>query len=579
MVSPPRNPPSGANRAHGEPGATPLRQNLVRLGAVLVCAILLFAGPASRAGFALDDRETILENPLVSGQRPALQAFGQDYWHHRGDAGLYRPLVTLSLRWNRQWLGDAPAGFHGVNVLLHLAVLAWAGVILALLSPKRRVPWWALAVFSLHPIQSEAVVWIAGRSSSLCALFGLMPLGLYLAQSASRTVPRSMLAVWAFMGTLLPLLAKEDGLAFAALWWFLPLGFPLARRVSVACALLVVMALRTWALGGLGLDGSRGALAGLGILERIPLGLGVLGQGLTSLLWPAIGLQDVNGQGRVWQAVGLLVLLALLGALIFTLRSNSPAKRSRTIAGAGLAALALALLPWLQWIPGPELFGPRFLYLPLLFGVFALSATEPSRGSNPLPCAALLVGLTLGLRPVVAAQSLGFENPVAFWTQRTIQRTADARSWNGLANALLAQEPMTPGATRAARSHFVRAIQLDPNYSRPHVGLALLARQAERPQEERDHLAAALRLAPQNPIAWANLGSLHLRAKRPLEALEAYKMATQLQPGRAVLWRGLARAHAALDHPIEAQSAIRKALALDPSDPRTQAWSQRIEPH
>ncbi len=541
----------------------------LRILLLLTSVLVLFGGPALRAGWALDDQETIEENPLVAGERSAWHAFGQDYWHHRGDAGLYRPLVTLSLRFNRAWLGGSPGGFHGVNLALHLGVVFWAGAVLLLMRPHSRLPWFGWALFALHPVQSEAVIWIAGRSSSLCALAGLIPLAIYQAGRRSEGASSVRSGIWAFVGVLLPLLVKEDGLAFAALWWLLPGAAKRARRVCVLIALVAIAGLRIWALGGLGLDPSHGALGSTPLAERIPLGLGILGKGAACVLWPPLALQEVDGSGMGWQVLGALLLLGIcarMGRLYWTAQEQLP----------WAGALCLSLLPWLQWFPSPELFGPRYLYLPLLFAIPLLPRLPSGKAGSIRMYALQLILLTGLLIPVVRKLSAGFHSPLAYWLQRTEHRPEESRSWNGLAHALLKDGPRTAESNRVIRRHFERAISIDPNYSRPHVGLATLARRMEMPELEERHLKRAISIAPGNAIAWANMGAWHLRHKEHPAAAQCYGQATLLQPGRAALWRGLARSHAGMDNMTLAKEAIEKAHRLAPSDPLTLQWYARL---
>ncbi len=560
---------SGCTTADGacRQAMTPARA--LRILLLLTSALILFGAPAWQSGWALDDQETIGENPLVAGDRPAMDAFAQDYWHHRGDAGLYRPLVTLSLRFNRTWLGSTPRGFHGVNLALHLAVVLWACVVFALLRSNTRLPWLGLTLFALHPVQSEAVIWIAGRSSSLCALLGLIPLALFLAGRRPPNFTRRWAAPWAFVGVLLPLLVKEDGLAFAALWWFLPGTCKSSRRVAVLLACVCMAVLRTWALGGIGLESTQGALGFLSLAERIPLGMGILGQGVFCLLWPPMALQEIDGTGLLWQGLGLVIFVFLIGAMGRTFAR-------RTGAFAWTTALAIALLPWLQWLPSPELFGPRYLYLPLLFAIPLLPRLPGNWPMAPRALALQLALLTALFVPLVKKQSAGFQSPEAYWVERTANRPQDARSWNGLAHAHLNDKPNTPEDNAKVREYFERSIALDPKYSRPHVGLAALARRLQQPELEMEHLSRALALAPNNAVALANMGSLLLRQKRFEEAVKAYGRATILQPGRSAARRGLARAHAGLQENKPAQNAIEQAKRLDPSDPLTQKWYKRI---
>src|ERR1019366_5519430 len=72
-----------------------------------------------------------------------------------------------------------PAGHHGTNVLLHalnVALLFW--VLLQATGSTGR-SFMVAALFALHPINVESVVWVAERKNLLSMLFFLLALGVY----------------------------------------------------------------------------------------------------------------------------------------------------------------------------------------------------------------------------------------------------------------------------------------------------------------------------------------------------------------------------------------------------------------
>ncbi|MFV1960089.1 MAG: hypothetical protein ACC662_11830, partial [Planctomycetota bacterium] len=133
----------------GDPSC-PFPRALAATAVVLV--VLAWSGSVFRGGFALDDEAATLGNPVVTGALPWTAAFDRDYWHHRGDAGHYRPLATLSLRMDHALWGARPLGYHVTNVLLHAAVVLLLGLLL--FSFKGGGAWIALglALFATHPV-------------------------------------------------------------------------------------------------------------------------------------------------------------------------------------------------------------------------------------------------------------------------------------------------------------------------------------------------------------------------------------------------------------------------------------------
>jgi hypothetical protein len=130
----------------------------------------------------LDDPAYIASNPLVRNGLSLAGirwAFGFDVW-------LWHPLTIVSLmldadiaRWVDAALGQAATEATLLrvcrigNILLHLANAALVGMLARRLLGDR---WQSLAVaalFALHPLRVEAVVWICERKELLSATFGL----------------------------------------------------------------------------------------------------------------------------------------------------------------------------------------------------------------------------------------------------------------------------------------------------------------------------------------------------------------------------------------------------------------------
>ncbi|MBN1357111.1 hypothetical protein JXA40_12685 [bacterium] len=98
---------------------------------------------------------------------------------HRA-GGFYRPITALFWKADRMMHGDHPSGYHLTNCLLHLGVIL---LISRLIYRVQENGWIALSagiLFALHPVHSEAVAWISGRTSLVAAFFYLLSLNLVL---------------------------------------------------------------------------------------------------------------------------------------------------------------------------------------------------------------------------------------------------------------------------------------------------------------------------------------------------------------------------------------------------------------
>ncbi len=83
----------------------------------------------------------------------------------------YRPVFVDSLMLNSWLFGGKVAGYHAVNVLLHVVSVA---LLYKLLVKLRQVQFHAFILallFAVHPVLTQAVAWIPGRNDTLLAAF------------------------------------------------------------------------------------------------------------------------------------------------------------------------------------------------------------------------------------------------------------------------------------------------------------------------------------------------------------------------------------------------------------------------
>lgn len=545
----------------------PDRTGLVA-GLLLVLLSALVWLPAVRgAGYAFDDREGVLENPVINGTRPATDAFGRDYWEHRGSAGHYRPIAQLTLALDHRIArGLGPVEEHAA--VFRLSSWAWHALVVgfaALLAGRWLTGWsrWSafglLWLFAVHPVQADAVAWISGRSSSL----GLLP-GVVAAWWLARgEASRARAFGCALVATCLGLLAKEDGYV-SGLLVVVVAAFPrgaakpqVVPRAWLGClaGLGLGLALRHHAIGQWLPAAPHAPLADQALLERLAIGASVLGHALHDVVWPLqlapIHRAEVFDSNAASIVVGCLAWVVLLAAA-WRLR--------RRRAGWLLAVIVAAWLPFTQAIPAGELFAPRFLYGPLLLLAFALASLR----AFGEPRAVVALGLVLVgclVLPSTQRAAATYADGRAFERAVLAVYPHDARAWNGIGAAHQAA-----GEVAAARAAWQRAVELDPTYGRPHSGLGALALEAGDVDQAGWHFARAAELGPGNPIAFANLGAFALRERDPERARNAYARALQLAPGLASAWRGLGRAALMTDDLASARTAIARCLELTPND-------------
>ncbi len=150
------------------------------LGPTLVgaLAIVAYANTVS-FGFVWDDRILILAGRLPRALDRLAEIFTRDFFHRSevdNAYGYYRPLTTLSYAWDYSLWRLEPLGYHLTNILVHAANSALAFLLLRRLGLGERTAWIAAALFAVHPIHSESVAWISGRTDLLAFLFATLAL-------------------------------------------------------------------------------------------------------------------------------------------------------------------------------------------------------------------------------------------------------------------------------------------------------------------------------------------------------------------------------------------------------------------
>src|SRR5262249_17498881 len=154
----------------------------------------------------------ILDDILIVGANERIRHIDpqhflfQSYWGDLNHAGIYRPLTISTFSFEYAiWKVWAP-GYRLTNLLLH-AVNGWLVFLLArglLGSPTAALA--SAVVYVIHPVQTEAVVSIVGRSELLAA-------GLFFAGWFAFRNGRTWLSAIAFF---LATLAKESAITFPA---------------------------------------------------------------------------------------------------------------------------------------------------------------------------------------------------------------------------------------------------------------------------------------------------------------------------------------------------------------------------
>src|SRR5437763_1021878 len=144
--------------------------NITSARTLVLCLVLVavcYANSISNA-FILDDVLIVAANERIRHIEPHHFLF-QSYWGNLNHAGIYRPLTIFSFSLEYSiWHVWAP-GFRATNLLLH-ALNGWLVYLLVRgLLGSHLAALASAVVYVIHPMQTESVVSIVGRSELLAA--------------------------------------------------------------------------------------------------------------------------------------------------------------------------------------------------------------------------------------------------------------------------------------------------------------------------------------------------------------------------------------------------------------------------
>ena len=369
-----------------------------------------------------------------------------------GSGSYYRPILLLSFMVDKFVWGLEESFMHLENIIFHLAntLLVYAIALRAddyLPKPSRVAPFVAALFFAIHPLNTEAVNWISGRTDLLAGFFLLLTMYLMLKRPLSWL--QSLMGV---ICMLLACLAKETAIFFlpAALLFpffmsvnksdaaslrsvFCSYRFHLIIFCSAGVAYFVFRGL-AFSKGDQGIARVMTHVGGSessGMLINTRLVLKATGFYAKKLLLPFPLNFGIIHVSDVYLLLGLLVLA---GVVWLITRRTLPAFFVICAGAVGTSALMIPLLR-MTWTPLAE----RYMYIPSAFfiigmtlGVLRWEQCTKYRSHVTITVVCLLVVALYG----TATRNILWQDNLALF-QDTLRKSPDFMpAQNEIANAL-----------------------------------------------------------------------------------------------------------------------------------------------
>jgi tetratricopeptide (TPR) repeat protein len=483
-------------------------------------ALLLYGFDLGR-GLYFDDPVYITDNALLR-RDDALRVF----WFST-EAFNYYPVFWSLLR--AQWLlwGDAPAGYHAVNLLVHAvnAVLVWR------IARAWRLPgaWWIAALFAVHPVQVQTLAWAAEQKNTWSFLFMALAILAFIAHERQGGWGRYAVSLLCFAAAL----GCKTSVVALPVFLALCYGRAMLFRLAPFFALGAVAGLTTlwFERHRVGLHSfvetldfwqrSEAAAAALWFYA----GKAMLPVGLTPFY---AGWVDVTAAAHTMAPLALLLAVAV-GCARLRRRLGAPIVL-------GLAYYALLLSPLLGVFDGSYFVFSRIAdhwQYHALPGLLVAVVAALHRWPRLHPLAPVAVA---GCAALSSAHLAHFQDARSLWTH-AVARNPDA--WIAAYNLgnLHAEAREHAEAIAAYRE----ALRARPGYYRAAFNLANTLGAAGRWEEAERAWLAAREIAPDDPDAAVNRAVALLHLGREEEAVAGFQRALALEPGKKSALANLAR--------------------------------------
>jgi tetratricopeptide (TPR) repeat protein len=590
---------SPANPRDGRRLAYPSLARPWLLVALLVAAFVAFSS-ALNAPFQFDDVPSIPMNRTIERLSPAIFAPPSG-----GLAVSGRPIVNASFAINHAidtQLGidshpdsNGPRrtfSYHLVNLLLHLGCgLLLLGILRRTIYYGRGLADWrdgadtialvVIALWLLHPIQTDAVDYIVQRTELLVSLFYAATL--YTAIRAWDALTQRRRVGWYVLSVaccLLGMGSKEVMVSAPLMVILYDRAFRTAswkeiisRRAGRVWFYAALVATAAW-LALLVAAGARsttvGSNAALTWYAYLYTQAWAIARYLWLLIWPSSLIYDY-GQEAITGLAGLpgvILLVAFFGATIVAWTRE----RWHWFGFAG-AWFFLLLGPSSSIVPiRTEIAAERRVYLAsaaiiLLVVVVTFAMLRRTARANlerslrwSKAATFVFVAIALLLGAVTFRRGALYRDPEALWRDTIAKRPANPRAYDNLAAVVLEQDSTRrPEAERLLR----QAIAIDSMYLPAWNNLAEIELEMGRPREAQALLERVLRIEPGFVDANARLGGVLVKAGESARAIPILERVVAAQPTDEQLVT-LAIAYTATGRADDAANALRKAVALNP---------------
>lgn len=504
---------------------------------IVIVGFLVF-GNMLFNGFVGDDIDPIVNNPLVHSiyNIPSLFNQGITYSESAQDHNYYRPILSLIYTLLYSLGGTNTFGYHFIQLIIHIVNTTLLYLLFKSFFKKQMSLLLAL-LFLVHPINTEAVVYISALGENLFLFFGLLTL--YINKNPKGLYANFLIPIL----LLLSLLSKETGVVFLILIPFFNFLYNRKRLlISVIQILLVLIVYLFLRLGVAHINFNNPDKVAL--IQVLPLNERIINIPKVSFYYIktfVFPLNLISFQTWIIKSINFndFYIPLFLDTVFFVVLLSFGFVIYRNIRDYlkvyifFLCWFILGLIILSQLFPLDQTVSERWFYFPIIgligiIGIFLNQLiTKKIVNSRTLVVIAFCTILLFSIRVVVRNTN---------WESTTTLYTHDIRlnpdSYQLLAG--LGSIANSEGNIVQAENYYIHATELFPNYIN-YINLGDFYLGNNRPKDAIAAYKNALRYKNTNALRWTYLGIAEYNSGDKKEAIVTVKKAYKMFPNNSIL--------------------------------------------
>ncbi|MDD5440330.1 MAG: tetratricopeptide repeat protein [Candidatus Omnitrophica bacterium] len=512
---------------------------------IIVAAVIVSYANTLGNGFVWDDTWLIEQNNLIKSFSNIRVIFTS----HLGSSSpgesnnFYRPLQELSFALDYFLWGKDPLGYHLSNLLLHAAYSLLVFGLGMMLLKSRPAAFLAAIFFAVHPVNTEAVTYVAGRADILMSIFLCASFYFFLKYLDRHYTPYLVASLGAFLGGMI---SKEAAVIFPLILgaYFLARKEPALPKTKAvqplvridlkvlapyAALLLVYVFLRLTVL-----DFSK-EVNTITEIERSPLFFRLITSFKALALYVGLLAAPLNLHmersltiPKAFDPADFVIAAIMIGLIAAVLYGLY---RKRSIGLFCVLWFLIGLFPTANFFPINATMAEHWLYFPSI-GLFWIAGLAAVRGFKKAGLA-LRIGFIGGLSVLLTwyASLTIARNPV--WHddkaifENTLKYSPDAyKVWNNYGTYFNKK-----GDFDSAIPCFKKAIAINGGYYLPYDNVSFAYWKKNDAEDALNLLSGYIAKYPDEPAAWSRLGDIYERLGMLDKARDIYLKAEAQFPG------------------------------------------------